>query len=436
MLSRHVLAGLVCLAFVGGFPFAAHADDEPLRAPEPRASPTVKRADENFDYETSRYEPAGFPLIGGDSDIGFEFGAVGTLSKFGHGIEPYQWNMDAVAALSMKRAPSGNLELTQQQYLWTIDLPGLLDRTVRLIPTASYLSTINNGYFGLGNASGSARPEVPVGDAGRYFQYKERALLAREVTRIRFRPPVDIALAANYRYESPSGYEGSKLAEDAASGRVRGLNPMSIVMLGAGIVYDSRDNEYFPRRGSYHQIGIRFNQGFPIANDVHYAAAGAIFATYKSLGGPFVLAARGLVDAQFGKVPFYDLFNGEPFVQLAIIGGANGVRGVPEGRYLGRLKAVGNIELRSMLVDFHLFQQAFHLGADTFFDAGRVWSDYTFTAREDGSGFGVKWGAGAGIYLRWGQAAVFRLEVAYSPDAVAENPNFPLGVYVQDGVMF
>jgi hypothetical protein len=36
----------------------------------------------------------------------------------------------------------------------------------------------------------------------------------------------------------------------------------------------------------------------------------------------------------------------------------------------------------------------------------------------------------------WGQAAIFRLEIAYSPDAVAENPGFPFGIYVEDGVMF
>jgi hypothetical protein len=38
--------------------------------------------------------------------------------------------------------------------------------------------------------------------------------------------------------------------------------------------------------------------------------------------------------------------------------------------------------------------------------------------------------------LRWGQAGVFRLEAAYSPDAVSENPNFPIGLYLEDGVMF
>jgi hemolysin activation/secretion protein len=71
-----------------------------------------------------------------------------------------------------------------------------------------------------------------------------------------------------------------------------------------------------------------------------------------------------------------------------------------------------------------------------FADTGRVWEDYHFHNATDGSGIGLKWGAGAGAYLQWGQAAIFRAEFAFSPDALALNPSFPLGVYVSDGVMF
>jgi len=393
-------------------------------------------AEESFDYDTPRLEPAGFPLVGGDSDIGFEAGAVGTFTRFGRGIRPYEWNMDILAAVSTKSGPSGKLELTQQNYFWQIDVPGLLGDKLRMNPALSYTSTINKGYFSLGNASSGARPAVVRGDVGRYYQYEDRAAMVRELTRIRFRPPFDLMVATNYRAESPSIYPGSKLAEDAAAGRVRGVRPLSLLTLAGGVIYDSRDNEYFPRTGSHHQIGVRFVGGAPFDEDVRYGAFGAILATYKSIGGPFILAGRVVVDAQFGNVPFYDLFTGEPFNQDQIIGGSAGVRGVPEGRYLGKLKAIGNVELRAMLIDFHILSQAFHLGGDLLFDTGRVWTDATFSSKEDGDGLGLKWGAGGGLYLRWGQAAVFRVEAAYSPDAVAENPSFPFGLYVQDGVMF
>ncbi len=117
-------------------------------------------------------------------------------------------------------------------------------------------------------------------------------------------------------------------------------------------------------------------------------------------------------------------------------GGSAAIRGVPEGRYSGLVKAFGNAELRALLVHFHVFGQRFRWGGNLLFDAGRLWANYTFSSPLDGSGLGLKWGAGVGFYLVWGQAAVFRIEVAYSPDAASENPNLPLGIYVEDGVMF
>jgi len=38
--------------------------------------------------------------------------------------------------------------------------------------------------------------------------------------------------------------------------------------------------------------------------------------------------------------------------------------------------------------------------------------------------------------MQWGEASIFRVEVAYSPDAESANPGFPLGIYVSDGLMF
>jgi Omp85 superfamily domain len=419
-----VLAALVTAGAVG-VAKRATADDSGKGA---------KRDSDGADYDRPRVEPAGFPIIGGDSDVGLELGAVGTFSKFGRGIRPYEWNMDVLGAVSMKNSPSGAIELTQQNYLWQIDVPGLAGGSLRLNPAVYYVSTINQGYFGLGNAS---RGELPAGvlNPGRYFEFQAREATIRQLARIRFRPPFDWMLAANYRFESPNSYPGSQLAQDAAAGRVFGLEQMSLVMLSAGVIYDSRDNEIFPHSGSFHQIGLRVVEGFPIEDNVRYGAFGAVLAVYRSIG-PLVAAGRVVVDAEFGNVPFYDLYTGEPFLQDTIIGGSAGVRGVPEGRYLGKLKALGNAELRAMWLDFSLFGQQFHVGNDVFIDAGRVWADDSLSSPDDGNRVGIKWGAGGGAYLIWGQAAVFRIEAAYSPDASAENPSLPLGLYVQDGIMF
>lgn len=387
---------------------------------------------DNVDYATQRYEVAALPLLGGDSDIGFEFGAVGTLSRFDRGIVPYEWNMDLVLALSVKSSPTGT-EITQQSYQWNIDVPAVAGGNVRINPQVMYAKTVNQLYFGLGNASS---PVLPAGQSARYFEFDDRQARVRDLNRISLGGPVDAMIGAIYRFEDPGPYLPSKLAQDAAAGKILGVEPMSLGTAIAGIVIDTRDSEIFPRQGSYHQIGLRGTIGVPFGDNVRYGAFGAMLAMYRPLVGPFVLALRAVTDLEFGDVPVYDLYTGGPFRADEMPGGSAGIRGVPDGRYSGLIKLFGNAEVRAMLIRFHIASQKFRIGGNLLFDAGRLWSDYTFHSPLDGRGLGVKWGAGAGAYLQWGQAAIFRVEAAYSPDAASENPSLPIGVYVEDGVMF
>jgi hypothetical protein len=397
-----------------------------------RADPAPASSADGRDYDTPRYEPAGFPLLAGNSDIGFELGAVGTLSHFENGIVPYRWNMDVVLALAVKGGPNGE-EITQQSYQANVDIPELAGGQLRLNPQVMYARTVNQLYLGLGNASPSA---LSGGQTLRHFQFDDRQARVRELTRVSLPGAFDLMFATSYRYEDPHVYAGSKLETDALAGSIRGVRPLSLLGQAAGILYDGRDSEIFPRSGGYHHLGIRGALGLPVSHGVRYGALGARFSQYVPLGGPFVFALRVVADLQFGHVPFYDLSTGGSFLTDEMVGGSSAVRGVPVGRYSGLIKTFGNVELRAMWVHFRLLGQQFQLGNNLLFDAGRLWSDYSFRAPADGEGVGLKWGVGGGEYLQWGQAAVFRLEVAYSPDARSENPGLPLGIYVEDGVMF
>ena len=407
----------------------------PLHNPKPPRTRTSDQAD----YWTQRFEPAGFPLIGGDSDIGFEFGAVGTLSYFSGGVKPYRWNMDLLLSASLKQGPGG-LEVAQQNYLWQIDAPGLFGGAVRLNPEVSYNHTVNYGYFGLGDASSG---ETPAGNAnsGRYHEWIESIAQVRADARIRIRDPFAVEVAVQYLFVGPQAYPDSELALDSSTPAggaptLYGTTPLSLPSVAGGFVYDSRDDEVFPRAGMLHELGVRFEQGFPLSADARYVEIGAILRGFVPIAGPVVLAGRLVGNAQVGHVPFFDLFQAGPFDQKEMPGGSAGIRVVPVGRYLGPIKVVGNIELRAMLWKFSVLQQKFTLGCDAFFDAGRVWSDYSFHSPLDGGGLGLKYGVGGGVYFLWGQAAMLRVEAGYSPDAVSENPSLPLGIYVEDGTMF
>jgi hemolysin activation/secretion protein len=129
----------------------------------------------------------------------------------------------------------------------------------------------------------------------------------------------------------------------------------------------------------------------------------------------------------FGTPPFYELAR---FDDTFAIGGTNGVRGIPAQRYYGKVKVLGNVELRAEVISFHALGKPMVLGIVPFFDAGRLWADTTFHPELDGHGIGVKYGVGGGMRLQSGSAFVMRLDVAGSPDVAG------ISGYVSAGQMF
>jgi outer membrane translocation and assembly module TamA len=106
------------------------------------------------------------------------------------------------------------------------------------------------------------------------------------------------------------------------------------------------------------------------------------------------------------------------------------VRGVPAQRYYGKEKLIGNVEVRTDVAGFHAIGKQWGVDVVGFFDAGRVWADWTPQPRLDGTGLGLKWGTGIGLRLRQGTTFVVRGDIAWSPDAQ------PIGGYFAAGEAF
>src|SRR5258708_39595513 len=96
-----------------------------------------------------------------------------------------------------------------------------------------------------------------------------------------------------------------------------------------------------------------------------------------------------------------------------------------------------NVEIRATpFPRFELLGQRLRVGTTTFFDAGRVWNQYDAISAADGHTLGLKNGIGGGLFLQWGEAAIFRIEAAYSPGGVSGNQNLPVGLYLSGRAMF
>jgi hypothetical protein len=217
--------------------------------------------------------------------------------------------------------------------------------------------------------------------------------------------------------------------------RVFGTRPLSGFFPAAGLIYDTRDNEISPNSGAFDMIAARAGLGIP-DSPMLYGGGSVVLRHYFPVVGPLIFATRFVGDVIIGDAPFYDLIQGLPFAPIDMFGGPKGVRGVPNGRYAGKIKMFGTAELRSRIVDFGFWKQRFRIGAQAFIDAGRVWSDFDADPELDGRKLGLKYGIGAGTYVMWGEAALIRIELAYSPDAQTYTPSFPFGFYIADSHSF
>jgi hypothetical protein len=420
-----VLTGLAtCL--LGELPARAQA----LDPSEPPGLPTAPDASRPSDalpaVNPRRYEFFPVPNIGGNSDVGVEVGVAFTLARFYDDAYPYKWALTGLFSASFKDDADG-FRAVEQSHVLSLDLADLLKGKVRVITTANFTREVDARWYGIGNAS--VVGGTPKGaDPTRYNEYVDENAGLRTYGRIKTGTLFDAAFAGNFRFENPEPFAVTKLGEDAKSQDLAGTKQAFVSTLAAGVVIDTRDDEFVPRKGVYYQAGIAGTVG--TQERVGYGEASAVLSSYLPVAKWLTLANRVLADFQVGRVPFYDLQQGSVFNQQYMVGGIDGVRGVRLGRYAGRAKILANYELRATpLRPFRIAGFKIQIGNDAFFDAGRVWSDYD-TPQYDGTSLGVKWGAGGGFFFQFDKSSVFRVEVAYSPDESS------VSFYLASGLIF
>jgi outer membrane protein assembly factor BamA len=371
------------------------------------------------------------PVAGGTTDIGIGGGYFAGLAHLRPGYDPYEWNIESAAFLTFAPREGGGVVLPYQDFYLKFTVPRFFGSSIRIEIRPSYGWETKLNYFGLGDASAAT---LPPGAPHGYFTYG------------RLHPQLDIDLRgrihdhlvgrAGLRYTQNwlQVADDSRLASDLRTGsdEVRSLlgstSAHAVAAFHYGIQWDDRDNDVSAHRGTFDSLDVKLSPGGSAMFPYRYAQATATGRIYIPLWKPRItLAARVVADVLYGTPPFYELAR---FEDTYAIGGLNGVRGVPGQRYYGKVKALGNVEVRTEIVSFHALGKPLLFGVVAFLDGGRVWADTSFRPELDGRRVGLKYGVGGGLRLQSGSAFVIRADVAWSPDAT------PVGAYVAVGQMF
>jgi hypothetical protein len=404
----------------------AAASAHPAEGSESTDEPAV-------DGSRGEHEWVVFPALGYDSDTGLGLGAMTAVARFGPGGHPYRWRLQAQAAVSLKWGGGLPVRVPTHDHYLRLEVPGLAAGRLRLRAEAMYQQQINMGYYGMGNGSLEARPWEGLDPGGpgeehraarRHNQYWRAYPSLRSDLWVRLPADLRAFFGLALRWNWLRVYPGSRLEADLAGDSGEAVRELLVgvqrhgVLEGtAGLMYDTRDDEHSPTRGMLHDLSVRGGPTLELPGGYGGLHLGLRF--YLPVYPEYlVVAVRALGDLLVGRPPFYELSAHGGLFPGSGPGGGGSVRGVPLMRYHGKVKVLGNLELRSKFWWFRLLRKDSNLGVVAFFDAGRVWTELRPRVELDGRGAGVKYGVGGGLRLQMGATVVVRVDVGWSPDGL------------------
>lgn len=330
------------------------------------------------------------PVMGYSSDFGFFGGGLFQRVDYSDGVSPFlsRTIADLTGSTNGKWAAAVEYERTRA-----------FGRPIR---TRSILTAERNpvsNFFGIGNDTGFSTDRF---DEGGFFLLQKRINARFEIRRplhtLRENGDIEGVLRVRMSYtENSDQGSDTRFFNSPPPGAEGGW----VNTVGAGIIYDIRNNEFDPRAGARAELGVDISPE-PLGNDFGFTTYFAEMSFYLPMIENTIFAQRIAVEHSSGDVPYFE---------LPALGHSNGLRGYALNRFLGESSVVYMAEARSWL--FHFFDDQIRLGGHAFFDTGRVFSG------ADSNGFFQEWkrtwGVG-GAMSAFNPDLIFRGEIGFSDE--------------------
>ena len=326
------------------------------------------------------------PVVGWDSDLGFQYGACVDIFNYGDGTNYPSYNYKVNLEASTYTGGSSLLRCYG-------DFKTLIPDG-KLFFDCTYFNAKKFDFYGFnGYASPYFGPSFGHNEGEKSEFYWMRRNQFRLVTSVQRRITGNLHWAAGFGYYNIvtgnvnlEGYDGNATLYQMY--RVAGLirdneaNGGNVLQLKAGLVYDTRDHDSDPTRGVNVEATL---VGAPdIIDRKGYSNLGFTF-----VGSQYVpvwkdkltFAYRlGIQTKLAGEVPYYFINNLNTLffrkVYTEGLGGNASVRGINRNGVVGNGMAWLNTEFRWRIVNFRAINQNFHIALNPFFDMGQVIQPY------------------------------------------------------------
>ena len=329
------------------------------------------------------------PAVSFSSDLGFQYGALLDIYQYGDGTyyPDYKWKINVETSWYTKGNSVYHVFFDSKHLI-----PGL-----RVSADLSYLGNKTTNFYGYNGAASLFIPELNkiVDGQGLY-------MMRRDDFRFEFTTQGQFGdshwgWVAGLAFNSyKTGHAVNKSLDSAVdlslydiyldhdiipAAEKNGGNHLDIKL---GVVYDTRDHENNPTRGTnleafffgspdflngkrdyrndYLKLAVHFRQFLPLTDRLVFAGH---------------LAFQGLIA---GNAPFYSLQTIQPINRKNIItdglGSISSVRGTVVNRLQGNSYAWANFELRWSFAKFRWINQNWAIAVNPFFDMGMIVAPY------------------------------------------------------------
>ena len=330
------------------------------------------------------------PVVGFDSDLGFQYGLCCDIFNYGDGTNypQYDYKINVEASTYTK----GSSVLRTYGDFKTLIPDG------KLFFDVTYFNAPKFGFYGYNGFATEYNPDYifPAALAltdtksGYYMMSRNQF---RAVASVRKTITGNLSWAAGLAFYHINTdtlklkeYQGQKTLYDVYV--TRGLihpdekNGGNVTQLRAGLVYDSRNHDSDPTRGENIELSLVYAPDLIDGNG--YSNLGLHLSVSQFLPvftERLTFAYRALVQAKlWGEIPYYftNNINSMFFRKMYTegLGGNASVRGMNRNGVLGDGFFMLNAELRWRIYDFKFINQNWQIATNPFFDMGTIIQPY------------------------------------------------------------
>ena len=420
--------GFILLTFVGFTPATFGQRNDSLHLPF-AISGEKKISEEELKEKKEGYYVTGLPFLSSDPLNGIGAGAEAQLFYNGHrndpffAYTPFRAEFDLTVFYTSKE---------EKEIKFECEIPYIFNSKWRLHGELAYEVDPNLLYFGLGERSLStlSNPflnkhystfdgyQNSLTAATQYYNtyQKEEAvfniILHRSFMEGRMRFFMGFEIARS-NYTTPLDNQ-SMFYHDFLTGMVSGYGVSVIPLFQPGLIFDTRDLETDPNKGSFAELigevsppilGSPFNFTKVLAHYNWYHKV--LPATFKRL----VFASRVGINVVSGNAPYFEYTDAESSEKtITLIGGPVTLRGYKQSRFTGSIMDFANAELRYRFWQTNILKQHLTFNAVPFLDAGGVWDSFQRMGHLEN----YRMAEGLGLRIGWNENTTLRFDYAVS----------------------